>query len=115
MTQALKIEKRSPEVVPAEEMSLRVEAAGYGGAPLRAVVPVEALSGIERGDLPVETSLNIRLPGYGWHVVGVRVFAGDGEGAPGETRSVRLTVPGYGRTPLRMAFLGRPRQSDPGR
>ena len=29
--------------------------------------------------------------------------------------AVRLTVPGYGRAPLRMAFLGRARPSDPGR
>ena len=115
MTQALRTEKRPAEVRPAEEVSLRVETAGYGGVRLRALVPLEALSGIERGDFPVEATLKVRLPGYGWHVVGVLVFAGDEEATPAETRPVRLTVPGYGRAPLRMIFLGRAWPSDSGR
>ncbi len=92
-------------------MTLRVETAGYGGVPVsRAIVPGEALSGIERGDLPVETRMKIRVPGYGWRAVGVRVSPGDDEGVAGEKKCpVRLTVPGYGRAPLRMSFLGRKR------
>ena len=110
MAQALRTENRPvTEVRAAEEMTLRVEAAGYGGVPVRAVVPGEALSSIERGDLPVETRMEIRVPGYGWHVVVVRVSPGDDESVAGGTSPVRLTVPGYGRTPLRMSFLGRKR------
>ena len=111
MAQALRTENRPvTEVRVAEEMTLRVETAGYGGVPVRAVVPGEALSSIERGDLPVETRMKIRVPGYGWRAVGVRVSPGDDEGVAGEKKSpVRLTVPGYGRAPLRMSFLGRKR------
>jgi hypothetical protein len=94
------------EVGVAEEMTLRVETAGYGGVPVRAVVPGEALSSIERGDLPVEMRMKIRMPGYGWRAVGVRVSPSDDEGVAGEKSPVRLTVPGYGRTPLWMSFLG---------
>jgi hypothetical protein len=104
VAQVLRTENRPvTEVRVAEEMTLRVETAGYGGVPVRAVVPGEALSSIERGDLPVETRMKIRVPGYGWHAVGVRVSPSDDESP------VRLTVPGYGRTPLRMSFLGRKR------
>lgn len=107
MVQALRTENRPvTEVRAAEEMTLRVETAGYGGVPVKAVVPGEALSSIERGDLPVETKMKIRAPGYGWRVVGVRVSPGDDEGVAGKTIPARLTVPGYGRTPLRMSFLG---------
>lgn len=99
--------------VETREVSLRVEAAGYGGVSLKAVFPVEALSGIERGDLPVKTSLKIKTPGYGWRAVEARVFPRDEasvpESAPDKARSVRLSVPGYGDTPLSMAFLGRAR------
>jgi hypothetical protein len=94
------------EVRVAEEMTLRVEAAGYGGVPVRAVVPGEALSSIERGDLPVETRMKIRVPGYGYRVVGMRVSPGDEDGVAGETSPARLTVPGYGRAPLRTNLLG---------
>ena len=72
---------------------------------MRAVVPGEALSGIERGDLPVETEMEIRVPGYGWRAVGMRVSPGDEDGVAGETNPARLTVPGYGSAPLRMTFL----------
>lgn len=111
MTQTLRNEtlgigKRLVEIVPTEEVSVRIEAAGYGGVPLRAIVPVNALSGIERGDLPVETNLKLRVPGYGWRAVEARVFTADEEDVSNETRPLRLTVSGYGRTPLRMAFLG---------
>ena len=110
VAQATRIEKRPVvEVRPAEEMTLRIETAGYGGVPVRAIVPSEALSGIERGDLPVETRMKIRVPGYGWHAVGVRVSPADVEGVAGEKSPVRLTVLGYGRTPLGMTFLGRKR------
>ena len=111
VAQALRTENRPvTEVGVAEEMTLRVETAGYGGVPVRAVVPGEALSSIERGDPPVETGMKIRVPGYGYRVVGVRVSPGDDEGVAGEKKSpVRLTVPGYGRAPLRMSFLGRKR------
>ena len=110
MAQALRTEYRPvTEVRAAEEMTLRIETAGYGGVPVRAVVPGEALSSIERGDLPVETRMKIRVPGYGWHAVGVRVSPSDDEGVAGEKSPVRLTVPGYGRTPLVMTFLGRKR------
>jgi hypothetical protein len=73
---------------------------------VRAVVPGEALSSIERGDLPVETRMKIRVPGYGYRVVGMRVSPGDEDGVAGETSPVRLTVPGYGRAPLRTNLLG---------
>lgn len=107
VAQATRIENRPVvEVRAAEEMTLRVETAGYGGVPVKAVVPGEALSSIERGDLPVETRMKIRVPGYGWRVVGVRVSPSDDEGVAGKTIPARLTVPGYGRTPLRMSFLG---------
>lgn len=111
MAQALRTENRPvTEVrVAEEEMTLRVETAGYGGVPVRAVVPGEALTRIERGDLPVETQMKIRVPGYGYRVVGVRVSPSDDENVAGGTSPVRLTVPGYGRTPLRMSFLGRKR------
>ena len=110
MAQALRTENRPvTQVGVAEEMTLRVETAGYGGVPVRAVVPGEALSGIERGDLPVETRMKIRVPGYGWHAVVVRVSPSDDESVAGEKSPVRLTVPGYGRTPLVMTFLGRKR------
>lgn len=100
MAQALRMENRpaAAEVRAAEEMILRVETTGYGGVPVRVAIPGEALSSIGRGDLPVEMKMKIRAPGYGWRVVGTRV-------SPGETRPVRLTVPGYGSTPLRMTFL----------
>jgi hypothetical protein len=51
VAQALKTQNSRPvaRVKAAQEMTLRVEMAGYGGVPLRAVVPGEALSGIERG------------------------------------------------------------------
>ncbi len=106
MAQALRTESRPvTEVGVAQEMTLRVETAGYGGVPVsRAIVPGEALSGIERGDLPVETRMKIRVPGYGWRAVGVRVSPADDEGVAGEKSPVRLTVPGYGRTPLRMPY-----------
>ena len=111
MAQALRTQNSRPvtEVRAAEEMTLRIETAGYGGVPVRAVVPGEAVSSIERGDLPVETRMKIRVPGYGWHAVGVRVSPSDDEGVAGEKSPVRLTVPGYGRTPLVMTFLGRKR------
>ncbi len=110
VAQALRTQNRPvTDVRVAEEMTLRVETAGYGGVPVRAVVPGEALSSIERGDFPVETRMKIRVPGYGYRVVGVRVSPGDDEGVAGEKGAVRLTVPGYGRTPLRMSFLGRKR------
>ncbi len=105
MAQALRTQNRPvTDVRVAEEMTLRVETAGYGGVPVRAVVPGEALSSIERGDLPVETGMRIRVPGYGWRAVGVWVSPGDDEGVAGEKSPVRLTVPGYGRTPLRMSY-----------
>ena len=106
MAQALRTEHRpAAKVRIAEEMmTLRAETAGYGGVPVRAVVPGEALSSIERGDLPVETRMRIRVPGYGWRAVGVRVSPGDDEGVAGENSPVRLTVPGYGRAPLRMSY-----------
>ena len=110
MAQALRTQNRPvTEARAAEETTLRVEAAGYGGAPVGAVLPGGALSSIERGDLPVETRMKIRVPGYGWRAVGVRVSPGDDEGVAGEKGPVRLTVPGYGRAPLRMSFLGRKR------
>jgi hypothetical protein len=110
VAQALRTENRPmTEVRVAEEMTLRGETAGYGGVPVRAVVSGEALTSIERGDLPVETRMEIRVPGYGYRVVGVRVSPSDGENVAGEKSPVRLTVPGYGRTPLRMSFLGRKR------
>jgi hypothetical protein len=110
VAQALRTQNRPvTEARVAEEMALRVEAAGYGGVPVRAVVPGEALSSIERGDLPVEARMKIRVPGYGYRVVGVRVSPGDEDGVAGEESPVRLTVPGYGRAPLRMSFLGRKR------
>lgn len=106
MTQAIRTENRPVvEVRAAEEMTLRFETAGYGGVPVRAVVPGEALSSIERGDLPVETRMKIRVPGYGWRVVGVRVSPSD-EDFAGKAAPARLTVPGYGRTQLRMSFPG---------
>lgn len=108
-SETLRTEIRSTEVRPAEEVSLRIEAAGYGGVPLRAVVPAEALSGIEKGTLPVETDLEIKVPGYGWRVTGVRVFPRNEESVPGDTRPVLLSLPGYGSTPLGMTFLGRAR------
>jgi hypothetical protein len=107
VAQAPRNEKRPAETRPAEEVSLRVETAGHGGVPLRAVVLVEALSSIERGVLPVETTLKIRVPGYGWRAVGVRVFPSGDEGVSDKRRSVQLTVPGYDHAPLKMAFLGR--------
>ena len=110
VAQALRTQNRPvTEVGVAEEMTLRVETAGYGGVPVRAVVPGEALSSIERGVPPLETGMKIRVPGYGWRAVGVRVSPGDDEGVAGQKSPVRLTVPGYGRTPLRMSFLGRKR------
>ncbi len=110
VAQALRTQNRPvTDVRVAEEMTLRVETAGYGGVPVRAVVPGEALSRIERGNFPVETRMKIRVPGYGYRVVGVRVSPGDDESVAGEKSPVRLTVPGYGRTPLRMSFLGRKR------
>lgn len=116
MTQALKSTLRSETLgtekwsVESREVSLWVEAAGYGGVPLRAVFPVEALSGIEKGDLPVKTALKIKAPGYGWRAVEARVFPWNEdvpEGAMDEARSVGLSVPGYGSTPLSMTFVGR--------
>ena len=54
VAQALRTENRPvAEVRVAEETPLRVETAGYGGVPVRAIIPGEALSGIERGDLRV--------------------------------------------------------------
>jgi hypothetical protein len=106
VAQALRTETRSvAEVGTAQEMAMRVETAGYGGLPVRAVVPGEALSSIERGDLPVETEMEIRVPGYGWRVVGVRVSPG----VAVEASPARLTVPGYGHAPLRISFIGRKR------
>ena len=110
VAQALRTQNRPvAEVGAAEETTLRVETAGYGGVPVRAVVPGEVLSSIERGDFPVETRMKTRVPGYGYRVVGVRVSPGDDESVAGEKSPVRLTVPGYGRTPLRISFLGRKR------
>ena len=64
MAQALRTENRTvTDVRVAEEMTLRVEMAGYGGVPVRAVVPGEVLSSIERGDFPVETRMKTRVPG----------------------------------------------------
>ena len=86
MAQALRTQNRPvTEVRAAEETTLRVETAGYGGVPVRAVVPGEALSSIERGDLPVETRTKMRVPGYGWRVVRMRVSPGDDDGVAGET------------------------------
>lgn len=53
-----------------EEVTLRVEAPGYGGAILSAVAPTEALAEIKDGDRPVYTNLKIRVPGYGWRAIG---------------------------------------------
>ena len=107
VAQALRTETRPvAEVRAAQEIALRVETTGYGGVPVRAVVPGEALLSIERGDLPVEAEMEIRVPGYGWRVVGARVSPGDEEGVAGEARPARLMVPGYGSAPLRMTFLG---------
>jgi hypothetical protein len=110
VAQALSTQNSRPvaeEIRAAEEMILRIETAGYGGVPVRAVVPGEALSSIERGDLPIETRMKIRVPGYGWHAVRVRVSPADYEDGAGEKSPVRLTVPGYGSAPLRMSFLKR--------
>jgi hypothetical protein len=109
VAQALKTVNNRPaaEVRVAEEMTLRVETAGYGGVPVKAVVPGEALSSIERGDLPVETRMKMRVPGYGWRVVGVRVSPSNEEGVVGETSAVRLTVPGYGHARMGLSFLKR--------
>ena len=64
MAQALRTQNRPvTDVGVAEETTLRVETAGYGGVPVRAVVPGEALSSIERGDFPVETRMKTRVPG----------------------------------------------------
>ena len=90
-----------------EEVALRVEAPGYGGAALSAVVPAEAMAEIEGGDRPVDTNLKIRVPGYGWRVVRARVLPRTEEGAPGKSRRVRLRVPGYGGSTMRMTFAGR--------
>jgi hypothetical protein len=110
VAQALRTQNRpAAEVKVAEEMTLRVEAAGYGGVPARAVVPAEALSGIERADLTVETEMKIRVPGYGWRVVGSRISPGDKESIARGMGPARLTVPGYGHAPLRMSLLGRKR------
>lgn len=76
--------------------------------PVRAVVPCETLSRIERRDLPVETEMRIRVPGYGWRV-GMRVSPGDEAGSVGDTSPARLTVPGYGTAPLPLRFLKRKR------
>ena len=92
-----------------EEVSLRIETPGYGGAPLSAAVPAETLSEIETGDRPVEASLKIEVPGYGRRIVGVRVLPRDEEVASGRARSARMRVPGYGSVPLKLAFAGRTR------
>ncbi|HET7481037.1 MAG TPA: hypothetical protein VFJ72_16145 [Rubrobacteraceae bacterium] len=69
--------------------------------------PVEALSGIEKGDLPVETSLKIKAPGYGWRSVEARIFPRNGDGVTEDgARSVGLSVPGYGNIPLSAVFGG---------
>jgi hypothetical protein len=67
VAQALKTQNSRPvaRVKAAQEMTLRVEMAGYGGVPLRAVVPGEALSGIERG-----TSRSRRERRYGCPATG---------------------------------------------
>lgn len=109
MAQALRTETQMTEKWSVEdrEVSLRVEAAGYGGVPLRAVFPAEALSGIERGDLPVRTSANIKVPGYGWRAVEARILPRNAEiteDTPDKARSVGLSIPGYGNTPLSMTF-----------
>ncbi len=110
MAQALRTEMLRTEnwSVEARELTLRVEAAGYGGVPLRVVFPAEALSGIGKGDLPVETNMKIKAPGYGWRAVEARVFPRNEESVPEDAldkaRSVGLSVPGYGNTPLSMTF-----------
>ena len=97
-----------------KEVDLRIEAPGYGRAPLSTVVSVEALSEIEVGDRPVEANLKIRVPGYGWRAVGVRVSPRDEDGARGQARSVRMRVPGYGGAPMRITFPARaPEQTEP--
>lgn len=111
MAQAFKTKTLGTETWSVEdrEVSLRVEAAGYGGVPLRAVLPVEALSGIEKGDLPVRTSMKIKTPGYGWHAVEARVFPRSEESALDEARAVGLSVPGYGSAPMSMTLAGQAR------
>lgn len=89
-----------------EEVTLRLEAPGYGGAALSAVVPTEALAEIKDGDRPVDTNLKIRVPGYGWRAIGARVLPRP-EDAPEKSRPVRLRVPGYGGSTMRMTFTGR--------
>lgn len=86
------------------EVSLRVEAPGYGRAALSAIVAPETLAQIEWGDRPVDVDLKIRVPGYGWRIVRARVLPRAAEGASGEKRSVRVTVPGYGGSTVRMTF-----------
>ena len=92
-----------------EEVSLRVEVPGYGGAPLSAVVAAGGLSEVEGGERPVDADLRIGVPGYGGRVVGVRVSPRDGEDTPGEARPVRMKVPGYGGARFGLSFWGRKR------
>ena len=86
------------------EVSLRVEAPGYGRAALSAIVAPETLAEIEGGDRPVDADLKIRVHGYGWRVVRARVLPRAEEGALSKTRSVRARVPGYGGSTVRMTF-----------
>ena len=88
------------------EVALRVGVPGYGGAALSAVVPAETMAEIEGGDRPVDAKLKIRVPGYGWRVVGARVFPRE-EGSAAKSRPVRVSVPGYGGSTMRMTFAGR--------
>lgn len=94
----------------AEELSVRVEAAGRGGVPLRTVFPAGVLSDLGKGELPIETDLKLRLPGLGWRVAPVSILPPNaGTAAPEGTRTVGLRVPGHDETPLRLAFRGRTR------
>ena len=109
MTQAIAVQKQRTEVRPDTELSLRVETAGYGGVPVRAIVPGKVFSNIENGQLPVEAELKIRVPGYGWRSVSARIFSGGEQDSPNGMKSVSLKVPGYGHAPLKMRFPSRTR------
>ncbi len=94
--------KQSTETVLATELSLRVETTGKGGVPMRVVFPNEVLSGIERGNLPVETELEIKVPGYGGRMFRVRVFPGEENGVQNGTKSVGVKMSGIDHPPLRI-------------
>lgn len=107
MAQALRNKVRLAETGAAEEVSLRIETAGYGGVPVRALVPAGVLSDIESGALPVEADFRIKLPGYGWRAVRARISPDNKETTTDGFS--RLTVAGYGHTPLRMTLQSRTR------